>query len=349
MEHAAGRYSRRRFLTGLAGGLAGAALVKGGWASQRPAAAAAAEGHLAWVWQFSDDGPRDAIRHVLARNRLGIVLKTHDGTSWMARWDQSPDAIKGPSDIRSLARYFETNGVPFHAWCVVTGEDPRGEAEMCAAALANGARSIFLDLEPPEDGNYWQGGPDEAVEFGRELRRLAPSARLAVAPDPRPWRIDAVPLAEFARFCDVIAPQAYWRTFSSEANYRLLREHGYETGDEGISPELILDVSAASLARFGRPLQPIGQGAAGPEAWQRFVRHAARHGMTQVSVWRYGTVGEHVWPLLGKQAQAPAGAPLTVNPGTGGAAGSDDRLRLTRTDLMGARGAWSQKLPGGQP
>jgi hypothetical protein len=207
-------------------------------------------------------------------------------------------AIKSAEDVRSVAQYFESRGVPFHAWAVVRGLNPVAEAEMAAAVLSNGARSLTFDLEPPEGKDYWQGTPADAVTLGREIRRLKPDAWLSVAPDPRPWQLKVVPIAEFASFCNEIAPQTYWNIFNSSANHRLLREFGHEVGPDGVTPELILDVTNRALQRYGRPVRPIGQGIASTEEWKRFVGHAYHLGMDAVSVWRFGKCTPEVWPLL---------------------------------------------------
>src|SRR5688572_30829237 len=94
--------------------------------------------HLAWVWQFNEDGERAQVRSVLAQNKMGILLKTHDGTNWLGRWDRSEGAIRGALDVQSSAAYFESAGVPFHAWCVIKGLEPIREAEMCAEVLSHG-------------------------------------------------------------------------------------------------------------------------------------------------------------------------------------------------------------------
>jgi hypothetical protein len=263
--------------------------------------------HQAWVWRFDDDGKPEAIRSMLARHNLAIILKTNQGESWMGRWHKFPEAITGTARLRETAAYFEDGGVPFHAWCVVQGTDPIAEARLCAEVLDCGVRSLTFDLEPPEGDNYWHGTPESALAFGRELRRLQPDAWLAVAPDPRPWQVKALPVGEFASFSNEMAPQTYWATFDSPANYRLMREFGFAVGPEGITPQLILDVTQRVFEPFGLPVRPIGQGAAARDQWQSFVAHAYRLGMPGVSVWRYGTASEALWPLL--REMPPQGAP----------------------------------------
>jgi hypothetical protein len=293
-------------------------------ASQAPAASLR---HLAWVWQFNQDGTPEEIRSALARNGLGITLKTHDGKTWMGKWDDSHLAIYGPSQVRAAASFFESGGVPFHAWCCVKGKEPEREAEMCAEVLASGARSMMFDLEPPEDGHYWQGTSESALTFGREMRRLAPDAWLTVAPDPRPWQLKSVPIGEFASFCNEINPQTYWDTFNTSANYRLLREFGHPPGPDGVTPESILDVTRSVLGQYGLPIRPIGQGKSDRGSWARFVDHGLRLGMDAVSIWRYGTCNADIMSLLSEKKptekeKPPEPAPMRGRALTSGLFGS---------------------------
>jgi len=253
--------------------------------------------YLSWVWQFSVDGPAADIATVLADHDLGIILKTHKGVDWMAKEDNSADAVSGPEQVSKLAQYFESRGVPFHAYVVPTGVDPRREAAMAADVLAAGARSIFLDLEPWQ--GYWQGTPEAASLFGRELRRLQPNGVVVIAIEPRPWALDRLPLAEFAAFSDALVPLIYWETFNTAPNLERFEASGWPPGPDGITPEFLLDVSAHLLQPYNLPIQPVGQGAS-PDmnAWARFLDYAAQSGMPDVSVWRHGVTNPGVWGML---------------------------------------------------
>ena len=91
------RISRRDFLA--VAGLTGAALaldptrlIASSLPPPRPQPpeplmVARAAHHLAWVWQFAQDGSREVIRERLAQSGLGIALKTHDGLDWMSEHD----------------------------------------------------------------------------------------------------------------------------------------------------------------------------------------------------------------------------------------------------------------------
>jgi hypothetical protein len=267
--------------------------------------------NLAWVWQFSHDSPPEQIASVLAQYNLGLLLKTHDGTDWMSRYDTSPYAVYGPDQVAVLASYYETYGVPFHAWCVVKGLEPEREAEMCAQVIAAGARSVTVDLEP--HAGFWQGTPEAALTFGREFRRRQAGAILYVSLDPRPWVLSNVPLAEFASFAQGFVPQIYWETFDSSDNVQRFEASGFPPGKEGITPEFLLNVSRSLLGRYGHPIYPAGQGASRDmAAWNRFLNAARGVGTLTVSVWRYGVTGGDVWRLLSKWPWQPGPTPAAA-------------------------------------
>jgi hypothetical protein len=230
----------------------------------------------------------------------------------MAAEDHTPDAVSGPEQVRVLAEYFESRGVPFHAYVVVTGAEPKKEAAMAAAVLAAGARSLYIDLEPWN--GYWQGTPEAAVVYGRELRRLQPKAEIVTAVEPRPWALAKLPMAEFVAFSNALAPLVYWETFNTAPNVKLFNSHGWPPGPSGITPEFLLDVSAGLLEGYNLPIRPIGQGASpSVDAWERFLDDAAASGMPDISVWRHGVTNPAVRPLL--KERMPAGLTYVVQPG----------------------------------
>ena len=278
----------------------------------RPAEASGRSTVVVWVWQFDRDGLPNQIRADLSRGGMGIALKTHDGTSWMSKWDTDGNAVTGPQQVSRLASYFAEWHVPFHAWCVIEGLDPQREAEMCAEVIDAGAQSLYLDLEKTDGKNYWQGSPQSALEFGFRLRSLQPNAKLILAPDARPWNNEPLPMAELTSFCNAIAPQAYWRTFDSPANYKRLWQHGYPV--DHVNPELMALVSRDAFAQYGLPLEPIGQGNADPGDWDRFITASGEHAFETVSVWRYGTTTTEAFEYLVSEARArmPVAQPVVV-------------------------------------
>jgi hypothetical protein len=121
-----------------------------------------------------------------------------------------------------------------------------------------------------------------------------------------------VPIVQFASFVNEIAPQTYWNTFNSPANHRLLRERGVEVGPEGVTPELILNVTRWAMGWLNLPFRPIGEAAAPPDQWQRFVSHAFASNMDAVSAWRFGTANPDMWPVLANLRPAAPVAPVNV-------------------------------------
>jgi hypothetical protein len=267
--------------------------------------------YLTWVWRFSTDGPAAQIAATLANARSGVIMKTHDKTDWMSKWDPHPDAVTGPERVAALGQLFESAGVPFHAYAVVEGLDPVKEAQMASEVFSAGARSLFIDLEPWQ--GYWKGTPDSARIFGEELRRLQPNATIITAIDPRPWSLGGIPLAEFAAFSNALAPLVYWESFDTQSNRDAYTKSGYPPPEGPMTPEFVLDVSARVLQPYGLPLRPVGQGASDTARWTRFLDHSALTGMPELSVWRYGVTGGDVLSLLGERT--PSGQLYIVQQG----------------------------------
>jgi hypothetical protein len=253
--------------------------------------------HAVWVWQFSEDGPADVLASDLAVHNLAAIVKTHDGTNWMADFDPTPGAIDGPAQVATIASIFEGYGVPFHAWCVVKGRDPITEAEMAAAVLGSGARSLTLDLE--DHPGFWEGTRESASLFGGHLRALSPHARIDISVDPRPWLNVRLPIDEFVYFTDGIRPQCYWDLFQGVDQRNAWAYMGYPTEGAGVTPEFLVDATRLIYAPYDRWLQPIAAGdPADPSTFARFVSRAYTQQMPEVSVWRYATTSPAILDYL---------------------------------------------------
>ena len=240
-----------------------------------------------WIWQFSIDGPAREIIDVLARYGLAAVIKTHDGTQWMSKYDDVPGAVDGPRTFETLAAIFADGGVPLHAWAVVTGVDPEREADMASQILDAGARSLTLDLEYHE--SFWQGTKYDAVRFGQMLRARHDLARIDVSIDPRPWKMLEIPLAEFAEFCDGIRPQMDWDLFDDPDHVNAYTYFGHPPPAGAITPEFLVDTTYAFLAPFDRWIVPIGPGAPlEPWAFHRFIERCEELRIPQIDMWRSG-------------------------------------------------------------
>lgn len=269
--------------------------------------------HNVWVWQFSTDGKPEVIREKLAEYGLGIALKTHDGVTWMSKYDTSPSAVSGPQRIAELAEFFEAGGVPFHAWAVVHGSSPTREATMAAEVLAAGARTIALDLESYR--GFWVGTPAIARQYGDILRSAQPDKAVLTTIDARPWEFDKIPLKEFAAFSDAIAPQVYWSDFATAANITKYWIAGEIPGSEGITARFALDVAAKRIQAFGLPIHPIGPGLVTDRpAWTSFIERSYAHEAQTLSSWRYGTTTPAVFAML-RDTPPRVDRVYTVQPG----------------------------------
>lgn len=260
--------------------------------------------HSVWVWQFSTDGGLETLADRLRGKNIGVVIKTHDELDWMAKYDRHGDAITSAQRAANVGRYFEDRGIPYHAWCVIKGIEPEREAEMCAEILAGGARSLILDVE--HGSGFWIGGVAEVERFGSRLRTLQPYARVDISIDPRPWRINLVPMAPFVSLSDGIWPQLYWDTFNTSGNHDGYRAAGFQIPSGGITPDFLIDATTQILAPYERPIIPIGQGAS-PDItkWQRFAHRAWEKAMPEVSVWRLGVTPDQTVGYLAANQPGP--------------------------------------------
>jgi LysM repeat protein len=160
------------------------------------------------------------------------------------------------------------------------------------------------------------------VKFGQELRRLVPDKEVHLSVDARPWLRDAIPLKEFGGFINSIAPQQYWKTFDTPANYEKYAAAGFAVPREGLTPEFLLSVTHAVYGNLGMPIHHTGQGSTtDPNEWRRFIDAAYALGNDYVSIWRYGVTPADVLSVLReKPARQPAPPPQVAAPAEPGAA-----------------------------
>ncbi|MDA0365822.1 MAG: hypothetical protein O3B31_13870 [Chloroflexi bacterium] len=268
----------------------------------RPARISDAD-RLAWVWNFREDGHPHYVRHVRANHNLGIMLKTHDGASWMRGLSISDDDRNAVDRIGRIGAFFEDAGVPFHCWAVAGGEDPRREAEMAQIVTSAGARGLVLDLES-HDG-FWAGTPEDATTFVRHLRRLRRDTTISLTIDPRAWEVERLPLAEFAPVTRDILPQTYWDMFASQGDIDGYARAGYDPGPAGLTPRFVVDVTTELLEPFGYPLAPIGDGTVTDrDAWAEFMAACSANCAERISVWRLGVTSADVLSLLKRPRDA---------------------------------------------
>src|SRR5262249_53295089 len=111
-----------------------------------------------WIWYLSrsSHGKLGAIAKKAHAHGIGTVLiKSGDGTTY---WNQfSPSVVAG----------LHARGLNVCAWQFLYGSKPGKEARVGAAAVANGADCLVLDVEGQYEGKYAQ-----ASYFISSLRSL---------------------------------------------------------------------------------------------------------------------------------------------------------------------------------
>jgi hypothetical protein len=159
------------------------------------------------------------------------------------------------------------------------------------------------DIETPTEGTQFT--PAAAQAYGEGLRAAAgPSTLLvAVVPNPTPQMVEKYSYDAVVPSFDAIAPMVYW----------LNRDPGTDT-----------DNAMRFLARYGKPLMPIGQaydggpeggrpGVPSPGELNLFMAVAQKYNATAVSFWSWQAANARVWdtikngPPFLRPAQPPAG------------------------------------------
>ena len=232
-----------------------------------------------WFWKGSAVQER-SVEALLKRLKLRaphvqqIWVKISDGEHWMARYDDSPLAIRGPESIERWIAACAVADIEFHAWAVPHGLDiARETAPIIAACRLEGLRSLILDVEPYT--NYWQGGASAVRPFMLTLRRsLGTRFHIGMSVDPRPQHYRSVFPGEWQPFIDSLHPQSYWKTFRK-------------------SPEECLQSVWRVWGGLRLPIIPALQGdAAASEQSDAHTVATKVQGAPGLSWWRYGIVSQ---------------------------------------------------------
>jgi hypothetical protein len=144
------------------------------------------------------------------------------------------------------------------------------------------------DIETINEGSHVS--PAIALAYGKALREIAgPDFTLvATVPRPSPRNRPTYPYGEIVESFDAIAPMIYW----------LNRQ-----------PDTDVNGAMDELAKFGKPVFPVGQaydgkaegGRAGvppPEELQRFMRTALAKGAPGVSFWSWQAADGEAWAAI---------------------------------------------------
>jgi hypothetical protein len=284
-------------------------------APQKPAAAAPAPaapvdrwlptGTGMWLhdWRRSESGHAHAV--VARSKKIGLThLYVQTGSSkkgWIGEevLSQLMPATAG-TDLKVIA------------WDFPKLDDPEADARRLARAAwwnrpgAPMVAAVAPDVETGAEGTDLRG--DRVQRYYAELRKRLPArtAILATVPWPSEKRTGSYPYAATAPFSDAFIPMAYWYNRS---------------------PSVVTRTSMEWLARFGKPVMPVGQGYDGrldapylkpdpapDKSVAAFLFNARAKGAQSVSLWSWQTTGALQWRELAKAAGkvGPQPAPTAV-------------------------------------
>lgn len=270
-----------------------------------------------WHWKGDSLAERtieDVVRSIkqFAPHATQVFVKTTDGVDWMSRFDTRTDTrIDGPAAIKRWVQVLEANGMEFHAWCVVKGQDVNKEADLLIqTGQVAGVRSIIMDVEPYK--GFWQVGRDPIRPFMTRIRRgLGGRFHIAMSMDPRRQHYNSIFPAEWKPFVNSLLPQVYWNVFE-----RPIGE--------------VMDEAYEVWGREGLPIYPVLSGNA-PVAEIETARAYViqKKGAKGLSYWRLGVIDAAQFAAINKpMSQLPNPDPIP-NP-QGGRYGRE--IIITPTD-----------------
>lgn len=217
-------------------------------------------------------------------------------TTLYVRTGSSHDGWTGTEPLRSILPATKGTSIKVVAWDFPTLVNPGADAVRLARA-ANAVcagcprvAAVAPDVETAAEGTRIS---DHAVAYYYAvLRKKLPRniAILATVPWPSENRTGRYPYARTAKMSDALLPMAYWYNRS---------------------PQTVTATSMSFLARYRKPIMPVGQGydarldapylPADPHpgaSVMTFLLTAHQHGARAVSLWSWQTTGTQQWAAL---------------------------------------------------
>lgn len=239
-----------------------------------------------WHWK-GDSIAEDTIEDVVSTIKRWapavkqLWVKTSDGEYWQGEFDTDRDlAIDGVASVDKWVRVLEANGMEFHAWAVVKGQNITGEADRIIQVCNRpGVKSMVLDVEPYS--GFWTVGREPIRPLMTRVRRgVGGRFHIAMAVDPRPRHKPNIFPEEWRPFVNSVHLQLYWDTFQRDM-------------------EEVLDEGFSTWEDYGLPLFPVLPGGASVSemnaARELCVR---RFKATGISWWRFGVIGPVEFPAI---------------------------------------------------
>lgn len=250
-----------------------------------------------WHWKgdsIAEDTIEDVVRTLKRWAPLvtQVWVKTSDGEHWQGKFDTDRDlAIDNAASVAKWVRVLEQNGMEFHAWAVLKGQNIEAEADrIIEVCNVPGVRSMVLDVEPY--AGFWTAGPESIRPLMTRIRRgVGGRFHIGMAIDPRPRHKRSIYPDEWRPFINSVHLQLYWDTFQRPVE---------EVIDEGFTTWL----------DYGLPLFPVLPGSAPKDEMIAGRDYAiTRHKAAGVSWWRFGLMGPIEFPVIS--------SPVVPGTGTG--------------------------------
>lgn len=241
-------------------------------------------------WRSSEAGhPRAVVARAKAAGLTHLYVQTGSTKKgWI-----------GEEVLSNLMPSITGSGISVIAWDFPKLDDPEGDARRLARAATwhyDGVpmvRAVAPDVETGAEGT--RVTPDRILRYYAALRAALPrdTPILATVPWPSEKRIRTYPYAVTAPWTDAFVPMAYWYNRS---------------------PAEVTHTSMTYLARYGKPVMPVGQGYDGrldapylmadptpDKSVDAFALMARRYGARSLSLWSWQTTGPLQWGVLAKQ------------------------------------------------
>jgi hypothetical protein len=273
-----------------------------------------------WIWMADRAEGGDPARIIGRAKAVGL-------THLYIRVGSSKVGFTAAPFMNRLLPAAHAAGIKVYGWDFPYLEDPGGDVARAIIALRHEAPGghkldgFVADIETPSEGTFLTA--EGTLAYGQGLRAALGGQVPLIAAVPRPsaYMVNSrrYPYDIVAGQFDAFAPMVYW----------LNRQ-----------PDSDVVHTVQYLARFGKPIIPIGQAYDGaPEGGRpgvptrdellRFISASASVGVPGVAFWSWqhadqqawDAIRDAPWTIIPKARPAPAAAPETKDPEPGPEAG----------------------------
>jgi len=263
-------------------------------AKSKPAARWIPSGTGMWIYEWRKSNGGNAARVVARARSAGL-------THLFVRTGSTHDHYTGGPVLHQLLRATAHTDVKVVAWDFPELKNPARDAwRLAYAAYADyhanvpHVAAVAPDIETGAEGTHTSA--KRVAIYLATLRRLLPRnvAILTTVPWPSSARVGRYPYQAVAARSDALLPMAYW----------------YDN-----SPAEVTATSISFLRRYGRPVQPVGQGYDGKldvpsiphnnlrKQMPQFFVTARKLGVSAVSIWSWQAAPPVAWGYLSYAAK----------------------------------------------